>query len=330
VARYRADGTLDNTFGRTGSGVVNFNVGTGNMPGAYDVALQPGTGRVLVGGAGYDLSIVALDPATATGVPPASGPTATVDPPTTVLGGSREVTFSVRYSDDAGIDVATIDGNDVRVTGPGGFSALAQLVSVSPAAGSAPLVLATYRVTAPNGVFSDADNGTYTIAVEPNQVRDTDGVPVAAGPFANSLTIAIAPEGPNLAVGRVAFAGRHLVGGRRYRAVATFVLRNTGTERFAGPLTVSVLASNDRSADTAVDTLTTATLQISLRPGASRRYTVRLGGPGHSLSAGQFYAMVQARPERAVELDLTDNVGFTGRPFRVTLPKPNRRRPASH
>jgi hypothetical protein len=325
VARYKADGTMDTTFGRTGSGVVNFNVGSG----AHYIALQPGTGRVLIGGAGTDLSVVALDAATAIGVPPAQGvPTATVSPPTTVPGGAHEFTFMVQYSDDAGIDVATIDGDDVRVTGPGGFSALAQLVSVSPAANS-PSVLATYRVTAPGGVFSDADNGKYTIAVEPDQVRDTDGAAVAAGPLASgSFTVAIAAEGPNLAVGRVAFAGRRFVAGQRHRGLAAFVLRNTGAERFEGPVTVSVLASADRSAGTVVATLATATLQISLRPGAARRYAVRLGGSGESLPAGRFYAMVDARPAGAVELDLTDNAAFTARPFRVAAPRPTRQRPA--
>ena len=328
VARYEADGTIDKTFGHAGSGVINFNVSNDNTPGAYDIALQPGTNRVLIGGAGDDMPVVALDPATATGVPPAppGTPAATVIPPT-VTGGSHEFTFSVQYSADAGIDVATIDGNDVRVTGPGGFSAAAQLVSVFPAA-NAPSVLATYRVAAPNGVFSDADNGTYTIAAEPDQVRDTAGVAVAAGPLAyGSFTIAIAAEGPNLAVGRVTFAGRRLVDGRRHRGVASFVLRNTGAERFEGPLTVSLLASTDRTAGAAVATLATATLQISLRPGAARRYTVRLGAPGDSLPAGLFYATVDARPAQTVELDLTDNAAFTARPFRVKAPRPGRPRP---
>jgi len=189
-------------------------------------------------------------------------------------------------------------------------------------------VLATYRVTAPNGVFSDADNGTYTIAAEPDQVRDTAGVAVAAGPLAyGSFTIAIAAEGPNLAVGRVTFAGRRLVAGRRHRGVASFVLRNTGAERFEGPLTVSLLASTDRTAGAAVATLATATLQISLRPGAARRYTVRLGAPGDSLPAGLFYATVDARPAQSVELDLADNAAFTARPFRVKAPRPGRPRP---
>src|SRR5205823_13774781 len=40
---------------------------------------------------------------------------------------------------------------------------------------------ATYNVPAPGGTFDVADNGTYTVAVQANQVFNTGGNPVAAG-----------------------------------------------------------------------------------------------------------------------------------------------------
>jgi lysophospholipase L1-like esterase len=87
-------------------------------------------------------------------------------------------TFTVTYSDDTAVNAASLDSNDIRVTGPGGFDQLAQLVSVSPAGNGTPLT-ATYQITAPNGVWTVANDGTYSITMVSNQVSDTFGAPVA-------------------------------------------------------------------------------------------------------------------------------------------------------
>lgn len=90
--------------------------------------------------------------------------------------GQSTYTFTVAYSDDTAVDVASIDSSDIRVTGPNGFSQLAELVSVSNSANGTPRI-ATYRITKPgtNATWSLADNGSYTVTLQPNQVRDTDG-----------------------------------------------------------------------------------------------------------------------------------------------------------
>jgi hypothetical protein len=94
-------------------------------------------------------------------------------PPVTTSGGTA-YTFTVTYTDDTAIDVSTLDGNDVRVTGPGGFDQLATFVSVDVNSDGTPRV-ATYSVAAPGGSFDPTDNGSYTLMVEPNQVADTSG-----------------------------------------------------------------------------------------------------------------------------------------------------------
>jgi hypothetical protein len=79
------------------------------------------------------------------------------------------------------------------VTGPGGFNQLATLVSVMPA-GTGTSRTAIYQITAPGGSWDVVDEGTYTIAVEANQVFDSVGNPVAAtslGSFLVKLNYAI-------------------------------------------------------------------------------------------------------------------------------------------
>ncbi|MDX2216770.1 MAG: hypothetical protein SFY66_26125 [Oculatellaceae cyanobacterium bins.114] len=87
--------------------------------------------------------------------------------------GTADYTFSVNYADDSSINPASIDGNDILVTGPNSFSQLASLVSV--AATSNGSQTATYRITAAGGTLDATDNGTYTIALQANQVGDIQG-----------------------------------------------------------------------------------------------------------------------------------------------------------
>ncbi len=89
--------------------------------------------------------------------------------------------FTVTYSDNVGINVATIDGNDLRVTGPNGYDQLVQFVSVNNAGNGTPRT-ATYAVTpSGGGNWLPADNGLYTVFMRSNQVADTEGAYVAAG-----------------------------------------------------------------------------------------------------------------------------------------------------
>jgi hypothetical protein len=83
---------------------------------------------------------------------------------------SKAYTITVQYSDTAGINLASIDSQNLLITGPGGFSSNAKFMRVKSKAGSS--ALATYRLVNPTGVFSVAQAGTYTIELEPNQVQD--------------------------------------------------------------------------------------------------------------------------------------------------------------
>jgi len=109
------------------------------------------------------------------GVPSASGTFANV-----VVAGGTVYSFQVQYSDETSIKIATLDSNDIRVTGPGGFNVLATFKSVTPGT-NAPTETATYEFTPPGGSWDGADNGTYTISMEAGQVTDNSGNAVPAG-----------------------------------------------------------------------------------------------------------------------------------------------------
>ncbi len=89
-------------------------------------------------------------------------------------------TFSVTYSDDLAIDPLTLDDNDILVTGPNGFSQPAKFVSALPSRPGT-TVIVTYSIVPPGGAWTSDANGTYTIAIQPNQVTDSNDNPVRAG-----------------------------------------------------------------------------------------------------------------------------------------------------
>jgi hypothetical protein len=95
--------------------------------------------------------------------------------------GVAEFLFTVTYSDDVGVDVTTVDSEDIRVTGPRNYDQLARLVSIDEPSNGTPRV-ATYAARAPNGqTWDSSDNGTYSVSMEPSQVKDTSNAFVPAG-----------------------------------------------------------------------------------------------------------------------------------------------------
>ena len=89
------------------------------------------------------------------------------------LGGRPELRFKVRYAASGGIDPASLDSADILATGPAGFSATASLLSDRVGRGGVHTV--TYSVAAPSGRWTAANNGTYTLALRPGEVRDSAG-----------------------------------------------------------------------------------------------------------------------------------------------------------
>jgi hypothetical protein len=110
--------------------------------------------------------------------PPGEGP-ATVFAADAVAGGTTSHVFTVTFTDQDGVSRASIGSANVTISGPGGTLAVTG-VTVSPDANGQSLV-ATYTVAAPGGFWDASDNGTYTVTLGADQVRDTQNNAASAG-----------------------------------------------------------------------------------------------------------------------------------------------------
>lgn len=100
-------------------------------------------------------------------------PTATIYAPDLSFPEPNAVyTITVTYTDDVAVNVASLDSNDIKVTGPMGVNVPVTFLSVdNPTNG--PTRTATYRVNAPGGTWDATDWGPYVVTLQANQVRDT-------------------------------------------------------------------------------------------------------------------------------------------------------------
>ncbi|MFT7515499.1 MAG: hypothetical protein ACI9QL_004731 [Candidatus Omnitrophota bacterium] len=80
--------------------------------------------------------------------------------------------FTVTYTDEVAVASASLDSNDILVTGPQAFSNLAQFVGTDDPSDGSPRT-ATYRIDAPGGNWDPADNGIYTVTLLDAEVQDT-------------------------------------------------------------------------------------------------------------------------------------------------------------
>ena len=105
-----------------------------------------------------------------------------------VTGGGSTYTFTVTYLDDVAIDTSTLDSGDVKVAGqPVTFIGVVQ---PNP---DVPLWVATYQITPPGGTWDAADNGSYAVVMQADEVQDTSSNPVAAGTI-GTFSVAISPN----------------------------------------------------------------------------------------------------------------------------------------
>lgn len=120
-----------------------------------------------------------------------TAPTASLlaDPLTT--SGGQFYQFAVRFTDDLKMDFNSVLSGSVQVTGPNNYSPIAELVTKS-FVRQGTTVKAIFQVEAPVGeAWSATANGTYTVKVLANQVRDAAGNAMAATTV-GTFTVAIA------------------------------------------------------------------------------------------------------------------------------------------
>jgi uncharacterized delta-60 repeat protein len=93
-------------------------------------------------------------------------------------GGSTH-TVTVVYSDETAIGASSIGTGDIQVTKNGGGGVQVSNAT-SQVSGDGKSVTATYTLAAPGGTFDAADNGAYTVAIQPNEIRDAANNAVAS------------------------------------------------------------------------------------------------------------------------------------------------------
>src|SRR5206468_1069622 len=88
-------------------------------------------------------------------------PTATSSPSGVTTSGGDNYQFTVTYSDNVAINVSSLDGSDIRVTGPAGFNTNVFFLGVDISSNGTPRV-ATYSFSPPDGFWDSSDNGAYS------------------------------------------------------------------------------------------------------------------------------------------------------------------------
>lgn len=146
-------------------------------------------------------TVSAASAGTAVTIDTAAPTSAAIFAPITSAGGAG-YDFSVVYSDNVAINAASLDSNDIVVTGPHGYSSAATLTSVDSRSGGSPRS-ASYHIPAPGGLWDAGDNGAYTVTLQGGHVLDTAGNAAAQatlGTIAVNITgtVSPAPGAPTL------------------------------------------------------------------------------------------------------------------------------------
>ena len=92
----------------------------------------------------------------------------------------KTLEFQVTYQDDSGISIDSLGPNDIRVTGPNGFTQEATPLLVSDVT-DGPVRIVTYGVDALGDNWDSETNGTYQVFINADEVLDDDGNAIPVG-----------------------------------------------------------------------------------------------------------------------------------------------------
>lgn len=157
--------------------------------GDYTVTLLAGTVRDTSGNAAPQTSNVFHVNAT---LPDTTPPSAQITAPDISSAGGTTQTVTVIYTDNVAVNAASIDASDISVSGPAGALAV---TAVHLAGGSGSPLVVTYTLAAPGGAWTAAANGSYTVALNADQVTDLAGNPAGgtSGSFVVDISAAVNP-----------------------------------------------------------------------------------------------------------------------------------------
>ena len=151
--------------------------------GNYTVSLNPDAVQDTSGNAAASVSSTFT---VNIGAPDTAPPSAQISAPDISVGGGTTETIAITYTDDTAVNAASINAGNISVTGPGGPLVV---TAAQASGGNGSPLLAIYTVAAPHGAWSSADDGSYIVAINANQVSDTSGnfTGGASGSFAVNI-----------------------------------------------------------------------------------------------------------------------------------------------
>ena len=251
-----------------------------------------------------------------------AAPTAAITAPNVTAAGGTSQQITVVYTDNVAIDASTLGTNDITVTGPGGAPLPVTTASATPSTNAAAITV-VYTVNAPGGTWDAADNGTYTVTLPADAVRDTSAAGVAAttqtfvvdttggtpgGPGADLVaTILPKPLAPTAVVGNTKGQLRLLVTNQGDTPVAA---------RAVNILLQAVPTGSTTGAPTDIVTITRP---IKLRAGKSRAVPLKFTYPGVPDGTYNLVATVDSAGA-VVESNDSNNTATTAAPVTIAAP----------
>jgi hypothetical protein len=125
-------------------------------------------------------------------ITPGSPLAPTVVKPQSIVKKGKFYQLKMTYSHPSGIQLATVDSNDLVVTGPNLNQPMQLIKAKSQKKGTR--VAATYRLAAPGGTWDSTENAVYTVTLQEGAVSAVDGTTTVAGTVTNFLVNAKPPK----------------------------------------------------------------------------------------------------------------------------------------
>jgi len=97
----------------------------------------------------------------------------------------------VTYSDNQSLSLPDICESNVVIKGPGGYNAPAHAVAQMRMTGNSRTLAVMYYLTPPEGGWTSANNGTYNVYLQPNQICDLTGNYALPGKLSKSFRLTI-------------------------------------------------------------------------------------------------------------------------------------------
>ncbi len=225
--------------------------------------------------------------------PPTASVDATQTPPVT---GAATYTFTVTLADNVGLN--TVSVGNLNVLTPSGATLAATPVGVL---GSGTSAVVTYQITAPNGVLSPSDNGTYTVTTPAGAIKDAAGNAIAAGTSIGTFALTVCPPNcPDLVPAFISALPAAVISGKSGTAKLRITNINTVGMTAVGTIKVNLYLS-DNQTFTANDTLVgSKNVKLKLKINHATSVKIKYAYPT-AIGNGNFYLIAVVDPTNVIK-----------------------------